>query len=382
MDDKTVMDRKVALTGGEELSDSDHPSPPPSPARGEGVVSGGRGGDAVAPADAELLDAYSRAVIHVVEHVGPAVVNIRVGHATDTHPLPSPPPSRGRENEFGGRGNNNEYGAGSGVVIAPDGYLLTNHHVVQGAAHLSVTFTDGAAVAAEVVGSDAPTDLAVLRAHSSGLPYAALGDSAQLRAGQLVIAMGNPLGFESSVSTGVVSALGRSLRSQTGRLIENIIQHAAPLNPGNSGGPLLDSRGAVVGINTAIIARAQGIGFAIPARTAQWVLSQILAHGRVRRGTLGIGGRDRPVERRLVRALDLPAERAVEVMSAEPHGPAYRAGVRTGDFILALNGQAVQYVDDLHRGLSESPFGEPVRLELLRRTRRMVLEVVPEEIKT
>ena len=361
------MDRKVALMGGEDM------------------VSGGRGGDAVAPADAELLDAYSRAVIHVVERVGPAVVNIRVEHSArnDVHPHPSPPPSRGRGNEFGGRGNNNfgePHGAGSGVVIAPDGYLLTNHHVVQGAAQLSVTFTDGAAVAAEVVGSDAPTDLAVLRAHSSGLPYAALGDSARLRAGQLVIAMGNPLGFESSVSTGVVSALGRSLRSQTGRLIENIIQHTAPLNPGNSGGPLLDSRGAVVGINTAIIARAQGIGFAIPARTAQWVLSQILAHGRVRRGTLGIGGRDRPVERRLVRALDLPAERAVEVMSAEPHGPAYRAGVRTGDFILALNGQAVQYVDDLHRGLSESPFGEPVRLELLRRTRRMVLEVVPEEM--
>jgi len=368
MDDKTVMDRKVALTGGEDLG------------------SGGRGGDAAAPADAELLDAYSRAVIHVVERVGPAVVNIRVGRdvsGANSPPHPYPlPGGRGSENDDPRGRENHSHGAGSGVVIAPDGYLLTNHHVVQGAAHLSVTFTDGAAVAAEVVGSDAPTDLAVLRAHSSGLPYAALGDSARLRAGQLVIAMGNPLGFESSVSTGVVSALGRSLRSQTGRLIENIIQHTAPLNPGNSGGPLLDSRGVVMGINTAIIARAQGIGFAIPARTAQWVLSQILAHGRVRRGYLGIGGRDRPVERRLVRALDLPAERAVEVMSAEPNGPAYRAGVRTGDFILALNGQAVQYVDDLHRGLSESPFGEPVRLELLRRTRRMVLEVVPEEMDT
>ena len=312
------------------------------------------------PADAELLDAYSRAVIHVVERVGPAVVNIRVARA--------------------GRGT--AHGAGSGVVIAPDGYLLTNHHVVQHAAHFEITFTDGAAVPAEVVGSDAPTDLAVLRAQQSGLPYAALGDSARLRAGQLVIAMGNPLGFESSVSTGVVSALGRSLRSQTGRLIENIIQHTAPLNPGNSGGPLLDSRGEVVGINTAIIARAQGIGFAIPARTVQWVLSQILAHGRVRRGYLGIAGRDRPLERRLVRALDLPAERAVEVMSADPNGPAYRASVRVGDLVLALNGHAVQYVDDLHRGLSESPFGAPVRLELLRRTQRLTLEVVPEEIKT
>ncbi len=343
MEDRTVVERNVEPTSGEDSG------------------GGGRGADAIAPADAELLDAYSRAMIHVVERVGPAVVNIRVGRS--------------------GHGGE-PHGAGSGVVIAPDGYLLTNHHVAQHAARFEVTFTDGAVMAAEVVGSDAPTDIAVLRAYSSSLPYAALGDSTRLRAGQLVIAMGNPLGFESSVSTGVVSALGRSLRSESGRLIENIIQHTAPLNPGNSGGPLLDSRGTVVGINTAIIARAQGIGFAIPARTAQWVLSQILAHGRVRRGYLGIGGRDRPVERRLVRALDLPAERAVEVMSAEPNGPAYRAGARIGDIILALNGQPVRYVDDLYRGLSESPFGEPVRLELLRRTRRLVLEMVPEEMES
>ncbi len=302
MDDKTAMDQNVELTGSEDFG------------------SNMRAGDAVAPADTELLDAYSRAVSHVVERVGPAVVNIRVGRV-----------------EHGGE----PHGAGSGVVIAPDGYLLTNHHVVHQATHYSITFTDGATVEAEVVGSDAPSDLAVLRAQSAGLPYAALGDSGKLRAGQLVIAMGNPLGFESSVSTGVVSAVGRSLRSQTGRLIENIIQHTAPLNPGNSGGPLLDSRGQVVGINTAIIARAQGIGFAIPSRTAQWVLSQILAHGRVRRGYLGIGGHHRPLERRLVRALELPAERAVEVMSADPNGPAYRSGVRVGDFILALNEQAV-----------------------------------------
>ncbi len=265
-------------------------------------------------------------------------------------------------------------------MIAPDGYLLTNHHVVQRAARFSVTFTDGSAVAAELVGSDAPTDLAVLRAQSSGLPYAALGDS-RLRVGQLVIAMGNPLGFESSVSTGVVSALGRSLRSESGRLIENIIQHTAPLNPGNSGGPLLDSHGKIAGINTAIIARAQGIGFSIPARTAQWVLSQILTHGRVRRGYLGIGGRDRPLERRLVRALNLPTERAVEVMSAEVKGPAYRAGVRVGDMLLAINQQAVHYVDDLHRALSEWPLGEAVQIELLRRMQRMTVEVIPEEMK-
>ena len=333
---------------------------------GQAAGGGTRVASPAAPADTDLLDAYSRAVVGVVEAVGPAVVNIRVAHK-----------------RLRTQGENPRLaGAGSGFVVTPDGYLLTNHHVVHGAHELSVSFTDGSAVPGVVVGSDAATDLAVVRAQAAGLRYCAFGDSARLKVGQLAIAVGNPLGFESSVSTGVVSALGRSLRSQTGRLIENIIQHTAPLNPGNSGGPLLDSRGEVVGINTAIIARAQGIGFAIPARTAQWVLSQILAHGRVRRGYLGIGGRDRPVERRLVRALDLQAERAVEVMSAEPDGPAYRAGVRVGDLILALNGNVVQFVDDLHRGLSESPFGQSVRLELLRRTKRMTLEVTPEEIKT
>jgi S1-C subfamily serine protease len=275
----------------------------------------------------ELLDAYSRAVVHVVEQVGPAVANIAVG---------------GRRQ-----------GAGSGVVVTPDGYILTNSHVVHGAAQLATSFTDGSQCEASIVGTDPATDLAVIRAHGASLPFAELGDSTRLRVGQLVIAIGNALGFESSVSTGVVSALGRSLRSQQGRLIENIVQHTAPLNPGNSGGALLDSRGHVIGINTAIIAHAQGISFAIPALTARWVLSQLLQHGRVRRGYLGIVGRERPLDRRLVRALSLPAERAVEIVSLDAQGPARHAGLRSGDIAIRVNAQPVARVDDLHRALTE-----------------------------
>jgi S1-C subfamily serine protease len=326
------------------------------------LVGGGdvRGRDAarpqnIAPADAQLLDAYSRAVVHVVESVGPAVVNIAV------------------------RKSGSQQGVGSGVVVAPDGYILTNAHVVHGASELAAGFTDGALRAARAIGTDPATDLAVIRTHESGLAYAALGESKQLRVGQLAIAMGNPLGFESSVSTGVVSALGRSMRGQEGRLIDNIVQHTAPLNPGNSGGPLLDSRGEVIGINTAIIAMAQGIGFAIPAATAKWVLSQILQHGRVRRSYLGIGGRPRPLDRRLVRALDLASDRAVEVISVDPQGPAAQAGVHVDDIVLGMNETPVRHVDDLHRLLSEWPFGQPARLYVLRRTQPLTLSVIPQE---
>jgi S1-C subfamily serine protease len=308
--------------------------------------------------DQQLLDAYSRAVIHVVDTVGPAVVNIAVGRATP----------RGEQQ-----------GAGSGVVIAPDGYILTNSHVVHGAARLTVGFTDGTTRQALVVGTDPPTDLAVIRTHDSGLAYATLGDSTHVRVGQLVIAMGNPLGFESSVSTGVVSARGRAMRSQDGRLIENIIQHTAPLNPGNSGGPLLNSHGNVIGINTAIIAMAQGIGFAVPANTANTILSQILQYGRVRRGYLGIGGRGRPLDRRLVRALGLPADQAVEVAKIDPGSPASTAGLYTGDIILAMNDKTVRDVDDLHRALFESPLGEPARLQVLRRKDVHTIEIRPIE---
>jgi len=309
--------------------------------------------------DVELLDAYSRAVIKVVEAVGPAVVSILVGKE-----WPSGPEAQG---------------AGSGVVIAPDGYVLTNSHVIHKARQLKTIFTDGRDYPATLVGEDPATDLAVIRVGASALPYATLGDSSQLRVGQLVIAMGNPLGFQSTVSTGVVSALGRALRSQDGRLIENIIQHTAPLNPGSSGGPLLDSRGRVMGINTAIIVMAQGIGFAIPSSTAKWVVSQLITRGRVRRGYLGIVGRSRQLDRRLVRFYNLPLEHAVEVVTVDPRGPARRAGVREGDLIIAMNGRDVTSVDDLHRFLAEGPPGRRLTLTILRSQERINVDVVPVE---
>jgi len=303
-----------------------------------------------------LLDAYSRAVIGVVEAVGPAVVSIGVGR---------------REGAL--------EGAGSGFVIAPDGYLLTNSHVVQGAGQIEATFTDGSRWPAALIGLDPATDLAVVRVQAAGLPCAELGEFSSLRAGQLVIAMGNPLGFQSTVSTGVVSALGRALRSQEGRLIENIIQHTAPLNPGNSGGPLLDSRGKVIGVNTAIIAMAQGIGFAVPADTARWVVSQLLSYGRVRRAFLGIAGRSRPLDRRLVRFHNLERDQAVEAVEVEKRGPAGQAGLRSGEQIVGIAGQPVSSVDDLHRFLGEWPVGQPFRLTFLRGREQLEVELVPVE---
>ncbi len=310
--------------------------------------------------DLELLDAYSRAVVAVVEAVGPAVVSISVGNQPR-------------------REANEQVGAGSGVVIAPDGYILTNDHVIQQAKNLVVSLTDGTSLTATPIGSDPATDLAVIRANAAYLPSCTLGSSERLRVGQLVIAMGNPFGFQSTVTTGVVSALGRALRSTQGRLIENIIQHTAPLNPGNSGGALVDSTGEVVGINTAIIAMAQGIGFSIPASTAKWVVSQILTHGRVRRGSFGIAARQRLMDRRLVRFHGLKNNYAVEVMSVEANGPAGRAGLRRGDLIVSVNGAAVQSVDDLHRFLSEWPIGRSAEIEILRGAAREVLGIVPKE---
>jgi S1-C subfamily serine protease len=243
------------------------------------------------------------------------------------------------------------------------------------AARLELTLTDGTRVGAAAVGSDPPNDLAVVRADGSGLPYATLGDSSRLKVGQLVIAIGNPLGFQSSVSTGVVSATGRAMRSLDRRLIENVIQHTAPLNPGNSGGPLVDSRGRVVGINTAIIPAAQGIGFAVPSNTARHVVSQILANGRVRRGYLGINGRQRQLSRRMVRHFDLARESGVEVASLDPRGPAAAAKVLAGDLVVAMNGIPVESVDDLHRLLSDAASGDIARLDLIRGTERTSVDV-------
>ncbi len=310
--------------------------------------------------DIELLDAYSRAVIAVVEAVGPAV--IRISAARDER---SP----------------HQLGAGSGVVIAPDGYVLTNDHVVNATHELMATFEDGTTLAAERVGTDPATDLAIIRANGSNLPYATLGDSASLRVGQLVIAIGNPFGFQSTVSTGVVSAVGRALRSREGRLIENIVQHTAPLNPGNSGGPLVDSRGRVVGVNTAIIVMAQGIGFAIPSNTAKWVVSQLLTHGRVRRGYLGIAGQQRRLDRRITRYHQLEDDLAVEVVSVSSEGPAARAGIMQGDLIVRISDQPVTSVDDIHRFLSEWPIGEAVTLMIVRGREMREVTVIPVEAK-
>jgi S1-C subfamily serine protease len=304
-------------------------------------------------AAAAALDAYSAAVVGAVEQVGAAVVSVYTG---------------GAEEAARARG-----GAGSGVVVTPDGYLLTNEHVVQRVSSARVSFVDGRTVPAVVAGRDPATDLAVLRAQAASLPYAQLASELRLRAGQLVVAVGNPYGFESTVSAGVVSALGRSLRSRQGRLIEGIVQHTAALNPGNSGGPLVDAQGAVTGINTAIIPMAQGIGFAVPAATAQWVLTEILTQGRVRRTWLGIAARDRPLDRRLVRALGLGATRAVEILSREQDGPAAKTDLRPGDLIVAVDDREVDGIDALHRQLSRLPPGTELKLRVVRRTQ--LLEV-------
>lgn len=311
-------------------------------------------------ADVALLDAYSRAVTGVVDSVGDAVVSIAV------HPGARSPAAQSQ-------------GAGSGVVLTPDGYLLTNDHVVHGARDVTVEFADGERAPGRVVGKDPATDLALVSVNAAGLAYAALGDSACLRVGQLVIAIGNPYGFNSTVSTGVVSALGRTLRSREGRLIENIIQHTAPLNPGNSGGPLVDSRGSIVGINTAIIAVAQGIGFSIPADTAGWVLSQLLAHGRVRRAYLGVSGRTRAIGRRLARARELVRDAGVEIVGLDPQGPAAQGGARAGDIIVAIGDRPVASIDELQQVLGERPLGESLTLEILRGQERRRLAVVPIE---
>ncbi len=304
-------------------------------------------------AELEALDAYSRTVIGAVNQTGPAVVSIKV--------------QSGR-----GRG-----GEGSGVLITPDGYLLTNEHVVRRAEQIAVTFIDGHSVAAEVHGTDVATDLAVVRARGNDLPYAVIAEQVSLRPGQLVIAIGNPLGFEATVTTGVVSALGRSMRSSDGRLIEGVVQHTAPLNPGNSGGPLTDSGSRVVGINTAIIGSAQGIGFAVPSNTAHWVFTELLTHGRVRRGYLGIAGRDRPLDRRLVLALDLRTSVAIEAMKVDIEGPAGRAGLQVGDMIVGAGGEALSGLDGLHRLLSRWPSGKRLAVDVLRGKRVVALELVP-----
>src|SRR5262245_9370294 len=301
--------------------------------------------------DTDLLDAYSRAVIHVVDTVSPAVVSV------------------------GGMRGDRNGGSGSGFLVTPDGYALTNSHVVAGRNRLSAETVEGDHVDADVVGDDPATDLAILRLASRDLPYAELGDSSLLRVGQLVIAMGSPLGLHSTVSTGVVSAVERSMRGRDGRLIENIIQHSAPINPGNSGGPLVDSRGRVVGVNTAIIAFAQGLGFAVPSSTAKWVVTEILSHGEVRRRQLGIVARTVQLPRAVVRNLDLLSDQAVEVIEVARGSAAERAGLQAGDDIVAINDRVVTSIDDIHRLLTVLPLDQPLSVAVVRDGERVELEV-------
>src|SRR5512147_191309 len=306
----------------------------------EGSDTAGRGR---AARDGRLLDAYSQAVVGVVESVELAVVSVEA--------------DGGREPR----------GQGSGFFVTPDGYLLTNDHVVE---HIGgravVTLGDGRRIQARVIGSDPATDLAVLRANASALPFVEIGDSESLRPGQLAIAIGNPLGFQSTVSAGVISAIGRGLRARNGRLIDNVIQHTAPLNPGNSGGPLLDSAARVVGVNTAIIAVAQGIGFSVPSDTAGWVLSELLTHGRVRRVTLGITGTTEPLPKQVARALGLPQPNGVRVREVLADGIGAKAGLRKHDVIVAVGDKPTPHVDALHRYLGSKNVGASLELKILR----------------
>jgi len=265
------------------------------------------------------------------------------------------------------------------VLFTPDGYLLTNAHVVRGAKRVGVSLTDGSTLEASVVGADEPTDLAVLAVDGSRLPYAELGSSGALRVGQLVVAIGNPLGFSSTVSAGVVSALGRTMRATSGRLMEGIIQSDVALNPGNSGGPLVDSRGRVVGINTAMILGAQGLSFSVPIDTAQWVLGQLMTTGHVRRGYLGIAGQNLPLARGTARRLGLAQDAGVEVMRVERGGPAAEAGVVAGDVIVAADGEPVRSVDDLHRLLGRWPLAGALPLRILRAGELVTVEAAPRE---
>ncbi len=316
------------------------------------------------PSDGELLDAYSQAVAAAVDRVAPTVVHLQARQRgqTGVETMTELP-----------------LGAGSGVIFTPDGFVLTNSHVVHGAMAIEATLTDGRSFPAYLVGDDPDSDLAVLRLHADNFAHAELGDSGAIRVGQLVIAIGNPFGFQCSVTAGVVSALGRSLRSGTGRLIDDIVQTDAALNPGNSGGPLVTAQGRIIGINTAIIRPAQGLCFAIASNTAKFVVAELLRHGKVRRSYIGVGGQTVALPRRAVRFHHLNAEAGARVMSIAPGSPAAIAGLQVGDTIVGFNGTAVTGVDALHRLLTADRAGKPTDLTVLRLTQKLVLLIAPAE---
>jgi S1-C subfamily serine protease len=336
-----------------ELNQLYHPGFAPVSSEAEPVIS-----SAPSPTASEesLLDAYSKAVVQAAEDVGPSVVNIEVR-----------------------KRNGQRAGSGSGFIITQDGFVLTNSHVVHGADRVEVVLADGRRPDAHVIGEDPDTDLAVIRVYAPQLRPVRLGESKNIRVGQLAIAIGNPYGFQSTVTAGVVSALGRSFRANTGRLMDDILQTDAALNPGNSGGPLVNSRGEVIGVNTAVILPAQGICFAIGIATAKHVAAWLIKDGKIRRSYIGVGGQNVPIHRRLMRHFQLPAPTGVLVISVESHGPAARAGLREGDVIVEFKGQPIPSIDALHKLLTGEQIDVESELKIVRRTEKVALQVRPAE---
>jgi S1-C subfamily serine protease len=330
----------------ESLSGSEFDRPSIAPPRDDGV----------------LLDEYSRTIVSAADRVGPAVVNIDIKQRLDSR-----------------RGPREVGGSGSGFVIAPDGFILTNSHVVHDANQIAVSLPDGGEYPAQLVGDDPDTDLAVIRIDAPHLAHVRLADSESLRVGQVVIAIGNPLGFQASVTAGVISALGRSMHAQSGRLIDNIIQTDAALNPGNSGGPLVNSAGEVIGVNTAMIRPAQGICFAIASNTAKFVAGWLIRDGKIRRSYIGVAGQNVPLHRRIVRFYNLPLETGVLVVSVEKDSPAQRAGLREGDLIIAFNEQPIGSIHELHKMLMGEQIGVEAKLLIIRHTEKLVLAITPAE---
>jgi len=318
----------------------------------------------VAPGDDDttLLDEYSRTIVSAANRVGPAVVNIDIKQRLNSR-----------------RGPREVGGSGSGFVIAPDGFILTNSHVVHEANQIAVSLPDGREYPAQLIGDDPDTDLAVIRIDAPHLAHVRLADSENLRVGQVVIAIGNPLGFQASVTAGVISALGRSMHAQSGRLIDNIIQTDAALNPGNSGGPLVNSAGEVIGVNTAMIRPAQGICFAIASNTAKFVAGWLIKEGKIRRSYIGVAGQNVPIHRRIVRFYNLPLETGVLVVSVEKNSPAEKTGLREGDVIVAFNAKPIGSIHELHKMLMGEQIGVQSEITIIRHTDKLVLAITPAE---
>lgn len=314
--------------------------------------------------DDELLDAYSRAVIRASETVGPAVVKIEVEQ---------------KKGIIGGHTIQPKSGSGSGFVFTPDGFILTNSHVVSGASRIYVLMHDGSRHLADLVGNDPDTDLAVVRINGPRMAAARLGSSQSLKVGQLAIAIGNPLGFQTTVTTGVISALGRSLRANSGRLIDDVIQTDAALNPGNSGGPLVNSRGEVIGVNTAMIAAAQGLCFAIAIDTAKFIAGRLIRDGRIRRSYIGVAGQNVPIRRQIARYYDLPNDDGILVVSMDDDSPAKRAGLDAGDIIVGFVGEPIEGIDELHRLLTEERVGASQPMTVIRGNQKLEIRIIPLE---